>query len=248
MSFRQHSYLRLSLCPCQTDVFIYMSDLIRKTKDSAHSLVLLLLQDKRGGEIWTAEITLNKKACTCDSNHTAVCSQLYAVTAVCGLTGARRRVNQCHWFTDLGPMVLYPACAELPLTGFLWLWVSSDTAEHRRHISDWVLSSWLCGDLPPNTGETFEEFRQLSKCRVHRRGGDDQIKSYSGFLEIKWRLWARAPVEAASAESAGEGRVYRAGENRPTVFSEPKHIENILDKTLHLHLPLDPFPLWLMSL
>lgn len=97
MSFRQCSYLRLSLCPRQTDVFIYMSDLIRKTKDSANSLVLLLIQDKRGGEIWTAEIRLNKKARTRDSNQTAVCSQLYAVTAVCGLTWAKRRVSQGHW-------------------------------------------------------------------------------------------------------------------------------------------------------
>ena len=32
ISFRQCYYLRLCLCPSQTDVFIYMSDLNRKTK------------------------------------------------------------------------------------------------------------------------------------------------------------------------------------------------------------------------
>lgn len=82
-----------------------MSDLIRKTKDSAHSLVLLLIQDKRGGEIWTEEIRLKKKkACRCDSNQTAVCSQLCTVTDVCGLTRAGRRVSQWHWFGASGSL------------------------------------------------------------------------------------------------------------------------------------------------
>lgn len=124
MSFRQHSYLRPSLCPRQTDVFIYMSDLIRKTKDSAHSLVLLLIQDKRGGEIWAAEIRRNKKAHTCDSNQTAVCSPLYAVTAVCGLTWAGRRVSQGHWSGASGS--LFSMCLRIDSWFSCLCWDATD--------------------------------------------------------------------------------------------------------------------------
>lgn len=73
MSFRQCYYLRLCLCPSQTDVFIYMSDLNRKTKGLCPQPCTPSNTEERGGETWTVgdhgnESGNEEKPRRCESN------------------------------------------------------------------------------------------------------------------------------------------------------------------------------------
>lgn len=60
MSFRQYYHLRFCLWPSQTDVFIYMSDLNRKTKGTLPTACTSSNTDKKGGEMQAVGIHGNE--------------------------------------------------------------------------------------------------------------------------------------------------------------------------------------------
>lgn len=101
MSFRQCYYLRLCLCPSQTDVFIYMSDLNRKTKGLCPQPRTSSNTDKRGGEMQAVgdhgnERGNEEKPCRCESNWGSCAFPLRWNSCV-GAVKNQRRASWWHW-------------------------------------------------------------------------------------------------------------------------------------------------------
>lgn len=145
-------------------------------RDSAQRLALLLIQDKRGGEIGTVEIRVWKislwmwlKRSSC------VLPTLYCHSCV-WVAWARRRVSWQHWFRASGFLSFmclinaHPSCIEVSLSGFLCPSVSSDAAV-QGHVSDWALGSYCAWTSLPiwiKAWKGWESFASL-ECTEGKR-------------------------------------------------------------------------------